>query len=42
MDDIMVDMHYRLHIPLDRVRNKTKEVVIGVVIIFGRMAPLDV
>jgi hypothetical protein len=30
VDDIMGDMPCRLHIPLDRVGNKTKEVVIGV------------
>jgi hypothetical protein len=30
-DDIMVDMSCRLHIPLGRVENKTKEVAIGVV-----------
>jgi hypothetical protein len=32
VDDIMVDTPCRIHIPLDRVGNKTKEVVIGVVI----------
>jgi hypothetical protein len=31
MDDIMVDTPCRLHIPLGRVRKKTKEVAIGVV-----------
>jgi hypothetical protein len=31
VDDITVDMSCRLHIPLGRVRNKTKEVAIGVV-----------
>jgi hypothetical protein len=31
MDDIMVDTPCRLHIPLGRVENKTKEVVIGMV-----------
>jgi hypothetical protein len=31
VDDITVDMPCRLHIPLGRVKNKTKEVVIGVV-----------
>jgi hypothetical protein len=31
VDDIMVDMPCRLHILLDRVRNKIKEVVTGVV-----------
>jgi hypothetical protein len=31
VDDIIVDTPCRLHIPLDRVGNKTKEVVIGVV-----------
>jgi hypothetical protein len=30
MDDIMVDTPCRLHIPLDRVENKRKEVAIGV------------
>jgi hypothetical protein len=30
MDDIMVDTPCRLHIPLGRVENKTKEVEIGV------------
>jgi hypothetical protein len=30
MDDITVDMPCRLHIPLGRVGNKTKEVTIGV------------
>jgi hypothetical protein len=30
MDDITVDMTCHLHIPLGRVRTKTKEVVIGV------------
>jgi hypothetical protein len=30
MDDIMVDTPYRLHIPLGRVENKTKDVVTGV------------
>jgi hypothetical protein len=32
IDDITVDMPCRLHIPLDRVGNKTEEVVIGVAI----------
>jgi hypothetical protein len=32
VDDIMVDTHSHLHIPLDRVGNKTKEVMIDVVI----------
>jgi hypothetical protein len=31
MDDIIVDTPCRLHIPLNRVGNKTKEVAIGVV-----------
>jgi hypothetical protein len=31
VDDITVDMPCRLHIPLGGVKNKTKEVVIGVV-----------
>jgi hypothetical protein len=30
LDDIMVDMSCRLHIPFDRVGNKTKEVATGV------------
>jgi hypothetical protein len=30
IDDITIDMPCRLHIPLGRVRNKTKEVAIGV------------
>jgi hypothetical protein len=30
MDDITVDIHCHLHIPLDRVGNKIKEVAIGV------------
>jgi hypothetical protein len=30
VDDIMVDTSYRLHIPLGRVRNKTKEVATAV------------
>jgi hypothetical protein len=30
MDDIMVDMPCRLHIPLGKVGNKIKDVVIGV------------
>jgi hypothetical protein len=30
VDDITIDMPYRLHIPLDGVGNKIKEVVIGV------------
>jgi hypothetical protein len=30
MDDITVDTPCRLHIPLSRVGNKTKEVAIGV------------
>jgi hypothetical protein len=33
VDDITVDMPCRLHIPLDRVRNKTKEVATGVVML---------
>jgi hypothetical protein len=33
VDDIMGDTLYQLHIPLSRVRNKTKEVVIGVVML---------
>jgi hypothetical protein len=32
IDNITVDMPCRLHIPLDRVGNKTEEVVIGVAI----------
>jgi hypothetical protein len=36
MDNIMVDMPCRLHIPLGRVGNKTKEVVIGVAML-GRI-----
>jgi hypothetical protein len=30
VDDIMIDMPCRLHIPLSRVENKTKEVATGV------------
>jgi CRISPR/Cas system-associated exonuclease Cas4 (RecB family) len=36
MDDIMVDTPYRLHIPLGRVENKTKDVVTGVAML-GRV-----
>jgi hypothetical protein len=36
VDDITVDTPCRLHIPLGRVRNKTKEVVTGVVML-GRV-----
>jgi hypothetical protein len=36
MDDIMVDTPCHLHIPLNRVRNKIKEVAISVVML-GRI-----
>jgi hypothetical protein len=36
IDDITVDTPCRLHIPLDRVENKTKEVVTGVAML-GRV-----
>jgi hypothetical protein len=36
MDDIMVDTSCHLHIPHDTVKNKTKEVAIGVVLL-GRV-----
>jgi hypothetical protein len=45
IDDIMGGTPCRLHIPLDRVRNKTKEVVIGVsrsgCVFYNNLIPIE-
>jgi hypothetical protein len=45
LDGIMVDMPCRLHIPLGRVENKTKEVMTGVAmpgcVLYNNPIPLE-